>query len=75
MYVLPSPTDPPYPRKPLTTQFYYVAVSTLFVITASTEQLNGTTLGVTFFVFLPLPVPEVTPKIVPFSKTTHYTMS
>ena len=40
--------------------------STSFVTTASTETLKGTILGVTCFP--PLPVPKVTPKIVPFSK-------
>ena len=44
----------------------YLAVSALFVTTASTETQNGTILGVTLFP--PLPVHKVTPKIVPFSK-------
>ena len=43
-----------------------IAVSTLFVTTFSTETLNGTIWGVTLFPLLP--VPKVTPQIVPFSK-------
>ena len=46
--------------------FRHMAVSTLFVTTASTEALNGTILCVTCFP--PLLVPKVTPKTVPFSK-------
>ena len=43
-----------------------MAASTLFVAAASTETLNGTMLGATFVP--PLPVPKVTPQIVPLSK-------
>ena len=49
----------------------YIGVSTLFVTTACTETLNGTILDVTSCP--PVPVPKVTPEIVPFSQT-HLTM-
>ena len=52
-----------------------MAVFTLFATSASTETPNGTIVGITCCPRLP--VPKVTPKIVPLSKTTddscHYT--
>ena len=59
-------------------EILHMAASALFVTTASTETLKGTIWGVT--VVTPLPVPKVTPKIVPFSKTNlaiqfHYEQS
>ena len=44
----------------------YVAVSTLFVTAASTDTLTGPISGVA--VVPALPVPKVTPTIIPFSK-------
>ena len=45
-----------------------MAVSTLFVTTASTETLNGTISGVTFICYPPCPNNYTTPNVVPLSK-------
>ena len=46
----------------------HVGVSTLFATAASTENAKRYKFVCNLFVVPPLPVPKVTPEIVPFSK-------